>query len=347
MKTWLRALGQDQTSVRIIRFAIGVTLAAALAYGINWPLSFLLPILTSFMLSLPLPMPSLQAGLRNMLHTLIAFGLGLVFSLFFLQYPIVYIVMLGLVLFHLYYYLNRGGSLWLSLMSLVAILLLSMLGNSHEGLATGVSLGFIGTGWLTIVMVWLAHLLVPDPQVAPFPQAPGFQSGYSLPATEAALKSTIAILPLASLFMILDLTSYMLVMIFAALFILKPELSAGREAGINSLISTLLGGVLAWLFFWLIVAVPEYHFYVALMFFTTLYIGMNVFSGKPTAKYYNSALIALLILVNGSMGEGAEFTEKFIMRVILITLAVVYIVAALKVLDSFWPAKQPEEKADK
>jgi len=347
VKAWMRALGQDQTSVRIIRFAIGVTLSAALAYGISWPLSFLLPVLVSFMLSLPLPIPSLKVGLRNMLHTLMAFGIGLIFSLFFLQYPIVYLIMLGLVLFHLYYYLNRGGSLWLTLMSIIAILLLSMLGNSHEGLATGVSLGFIGTGWLTIMMVWMSHLLVPDPQAAPFPQTPGFQSGYSQAAAEAALKSTIAILPLASLFFILDLTSYMLVMIFAALFILKPELSAGREAGVNSLISTLLGGVLAWLFFWLIVAVPEYHFYVALMFLTSLYFGMQVFSGKPTAKYYNSALIALLILVNGSMGEGADFSEKFIMRIILITLAVVYIVAALKVLDSFWPVQQPEEESNK
>ena len=346
-KAWLNVLAQDQNSIRIIRFAIGVTLSAALAYGINWPLSFLLPVLVSFMLSLPLPIPSLKAGLRNMLHTLMAFGIGLIFSLFFLQYPIVYLIMLGLVLFHLYYYLNRGGSLWLTLMSIIAILLLSMLGNSHEGLATGVSLGFIGTGWLTVLMVWLSYLLVPDPQATPFPQAPGFQSGYSQAAAEAALKSTIAILPLASLFFILDLTGYMLVMIFAALFILKPELSAGREAGVNSLISTLLGGVLAWLFFWLIVAVPEYHFYVALMFLTALYIGMNIFSGKPTAKYYNSALIALLILINGSLGEGAEFTEKFIMRIILITLAVVYIVAALKVLDSFWPVQQPEKESNK
>jgi len=347
INAWLRTLGQHQDSVRILRFATGVTLAAALAYGINWPLSFLLPILTSFMLSLPLPMPSLRAGLQNMLHTLMAFGLGLVFSLFFLQYPFVYIVMLGLVLFHLYYYLNRGGSLWLALLSIVAILLLSMLGNSHEGLATGVSLGFIGTGWLTMMMVWMAHLLVPDPRAAPLPQSAGFQPGYSRPAAQAALKSTIAILPLASLFMILDLTSYMLVMIFAALFILKPELSAGREAGMNSLISTLLGGALAWLFFWLIVAVPEYPFYVALMFLTTLYIGMNVFSDKSTAKYYNSALIALLILVNGSIGEGAEFTEKFIMRIILITLAVLYIVAALKLLDSFWPVGQPQQENNK
>ena len=82
-KAWLNVLAQDQNSIRIIRFAIGVTLSAALAYGINWPLSFLLPVLVSFMLSLPLPIPSLKAGLRNMLHTLMAFGIGLIFSLFF------------------------------------------------------------------------------------------------------------------------------------------------------------------------------------------------------------------------------------------------------------------------
>lgn len=106
---------------------------------------------------------------------------------------------------------------------------------------------------------------------------------------------------------------------------------------------TQLGGAFAWAFYWLIVAVPEYHFYGALMFLTALYFGMNIFSGKPSVKYYSSALIALLILVNGSMGEGADFTEKFIMRIILITLAVTYIVTALKVLGSLWPVQQPEQ----
>jgi hypothetical protein len=35
------------------------------------------------------------------------------------------------------------------------------------------------------------------------------------------------------------------------------------------------------------------------------------------------------------------------MRIILITLAVIDIVAALKMLDSFWPAGLPEEESDK
>jgi len=342
---WLGRIAGDQTSVRIVRFALGVTIAVALAYGIEWPMAFLFPVLTAVMLSLPLPMPTLAGGLRNMMHSLLAFGIGLVFSLFFINYPIAYILMLGLVLFHLYYYLNRGGSFWLTLMSMLAILILPMLANTAEGLATGLALGFIGTSWLTVIMVWFAHLLVPDPVRGQLPQRPGFQPGFSALSARSAFKSTVVVLPLASLFIIFNLMDYLLVMVFSAIFILNPELSKGREAGRNSLISTLLGGLSAWVFYWLIVAVPEYHFYIALMLFTTLVFGMNTFSQKPTAKYYGSALVALLVLVNGSMGEGSDFTTLFIQRILLIVLAVLYITSVLKILDSYWPAKTQADSA--
>jgi hypothetical protein len=320
MRALAAEITADPGAVRALRFALGVTIAVALAYGIEWPLSFLLPVLTAVILGLPLPMPSLAAGLRNMLYTLAAFGIGLAFSLFFLRYPLVYLLVLGLVLFHLYYYLNRGGSFWLTLMSMLAILMLPMLANTHEGLASGLALGFVGTSWLTMLMIWLAHLLVPDPAAARMPKPPGFQAGYSKPAAQLALKSTLVIWPLASLFIVFDLMDYLLVMIFSALFILKPELSKGKEAGLNSL-------------------VPEFHFYIVLTLFTALVFGINIFSAKPSARYFGSAFVALLILVNGSMGEGAEFTQLFAQRIALIVLAVLYIVAVLKVLDNYWPAK--------
>jgi len=339
---WLGEIAADPVSVRVVRFALGVTIAIALAYGVEWPLAFLFPVLTAVILGLPLPMPTLAAGLRNMLQSLLAFGIGLVFSLFFLNYPLAYILMLGLVLFHLYYYLNRGGSFWLTLMSMLAILILPMLANTAEGLATGLALGFIGSSWLTVLMVWFSHLLVSDPGGARLPPRSGFQPGFSAVAAKSAFKSTVVILPLASLFIVFDLMDFLLVMVFSAIFILKPELSKGKEAGQNSLISTILGGVCAWAFYWLIVAVPEYHFYIVLMFFTTLVFAMNIFSSKPTAKYYASALVALLVLVNGSMGEGAAFTTLFVQRIVLIVLAVLYIIAVLKILDSYWPARSEE-----
>lgn len=338
LKTWLHLVSQDQASIRIFRFSIGVTIAVALAYGFNWPLAFLMPIFTSLLLSMPLPMPSLQVGLRNMRYTILAFSLGLIFALFFVQYPFAYILMLGLVLFHLYYYLNRGGSFWLTLMSIIAVLLLPMLANSNAGLAIGFSFGFVISGCLTVIMVWVAYLLVPDPQHSSYPQAAGFQKVYSPVAAQLALKSTLIIFPMASVFIIFNLMDYLLVMIFSALFILKPELSAGKEAGRNSLISTLLGGLCALVFYWLIVAVPEFYFYIILMLLTTLFFAQNIFSENPKSKYYASAFMALLVLVNGSLAEGASLSALLIQRILLIMLAIAYIVAALKILDSYWPA---------
>ena len=56
---WFREVADDPVSIRIIRLALGVTISVALAYGIEWPLSFLFPVLTAVFLSLPLSMPSL------------------------------------------------------------------------------------------------------------------------------------------------------------------------------------------------------------------------------------------------------------------------------------------------
>ncbi len=339
-KDWLFLISQNPTSVRSLRFATGVTLAVALAYGINWPLAFLMPVLTAVILALPLPMPPLKAGLKNMAYTLQAFALGLVFSLFFLHYPLAYLLMLALVLFHLYYYVNRGGSFWLTLMSLIAVLLLPMLANTGEGLAVGFSFGFVLSGWLTVIMVWVAYLLVPNSKIIALPQTPGFKRGYSVIAAKTALKSTLVTFPIASLFIIFNLTDYLLAMIYSAIFILKPELSAGKEAGTNSLISTLLGGLCAMVFYWLIVAVPEFHFFIALMLLTTLLFAINIFSGQANSKYYSSAFIALLILVNGSMAEGADFSVLFINRILLTVLAIAYIIVALKILDSWLNKRQ-------
>lgn len=321
--------------MRQMRFAFGVTFSAGLAYGINWPLAFLLPIFSCMLLALPLPKLSLQASINNMLNTLKAFALGLAFALFFLQYPTAYIIMLGLALFHIYYYLNRGGSFWLTLMSLIAILILPMIANSNEGLAIGFSVGFVYSSWLTIAIIWLMHFIFPDPQFTTFPNKPPFQRKYVKVAAQLALKSTLVTFPVAAIFISYSLVDYLLVMVFAALFILKPELSAGLDAGKNSMISTLLGGAYAWFFYWLVVAVPHYHFFLMLLLATSLYFARNIFSSKKTAKYYSSALIAMLVVFNSSIAAGADFNAILFNRILLISGAIAYIVVMLKVLDHF------------
>ena len=48
----------------------------------------------------------------------------------------------------------------------------------------------------------------------------------------------------------------------------------------------------------------------------------------------------MILLVNSSLAEDADFSENFVLRVVLISLATIYVVTALKVLDAYWPEKK-------
>jgi uncharacterized membrane protein YccC len=324
--------------IKALRYAVGVTISAALAFGIAWPLSFLFPVLSAVFLALPLPKLTLQQGVRNMRDTLFAFGAGYLITQFILPHTVIYIPILALALFHTYYHLNRGGSFWLVLMLLICLLLMPMLAGVNEGLAIGVVSGLVGSSWLTICLLWLAHYIVPDAPGAPsMPKPPGYQTGYSAAGAELALKSTVVALPIALLFLANNWTSQILVMVFAAIFTLSPNLDKGKEAGMNSIKSTLIGGVVAFFVYWLLVAVPEYHFLILLMFLASLGFGIAINSGKPIAKYLPSAMVAMIILVNSSLGEDADLSANFVLRIFFISLAAIYVVTMLRVLNAFWP----------
>jgi len=342
IKRWkfLYDIRSDPKNIRIMRFTIGITLAVAITSAINWPLAFLVPILSAVFLTMPIPKPGLQAGLTNMLYTLSAFALGSVFTLFLLPFPLVYIPLFGLVLFNLYYMLNRGAPFWLVLMSILAIMILPMLGNNSEGLVVGVAYGFIFSGWATVFMVWLAYLIVPDqPGTPALPKSPGLNRGYSRPAAEAALKSTAAVLPIVVFVLLFNLTDLLLVMIFTAMFIMSPEINKGKAAGVKSMKSALIGGMFAFVFYALIIVVPEYPFFIVLMLLTTLVIASKSFSDKPNAMYYASCFSTFYILVNSSQAAGADFSSAFIIRLILILLATVYVIFSLIVFEHFWPQR--------
>ncbi|MCK5355671.1 MAG: DUF2955 domain-containing protein, partial [Methyloprofundus sp.] len=225
LKTAWRKMMQDLKTVRILRLSLGVTIAMAVAFAINWPLAMLTPVFTVVFLSLPMPRPSFQQGFKNMMETLLGLTIGVLFALFLLPYPFVYVLMIGLALFYTYYYINRGGSFWFALMTLLSLLLMPMLATTSGGLAIGVSLGFIWSGWVAVWMIFLAHYLIPNPEFHTIPKRPPMHKGYVPVAAELALKSTLVVFPLVILFLLFNLSDFLVLMIMVAIFSLSPDLS--------------------------------------------------------------------------------------------------------------------------
>ena len=247
----------DAKTISVVRYAVGVTSAVALAFAIEWPLAMLTPILTARFLATPMPHPTLKMGVGLFSYVLIAFSVGLCFTLFLLPYPLVYAVALFIILFHLFYYLNRRGSMYLAIMVLLAVVVLPVLATANEALAVALSIYFTFSAGVAVVLLLAAHALIPNPPVGGSRRPkPAKITTFSRPAAQAALKSALVLTPLALLFISATLTNIVPVLIFSTFFVLQPGLNAGKGAGLSALASNLLGGLAALVMHLLLAVVP-------------------------------------------------------------------------------------------
>ncbi len=329
--------------IRILRFALGVTAAASIAFAVRWPLFFLAPALVAFFLAHPAAIsPTHQAG-GLLVASIMAVVLGLLFGHILLPWPIIYIPLIGLALFHIYYWVNRGGSPILAVILLLAVMILPVLSLSSDSLASGffLSLNFLVSAGLAVVTWLAAHIALPEPSESDGRTSAGPSSpGYSPRAAIAALKSTLVVLPIAILFLAFSWESELLLIVFVAIFSLSPEVTKSRAKSQTILAANLIGIMATVVFYWLIVAVPEYHFFVALMFLTALAFGRAIFAIGPLARYMPPACIAVLILIGASMTPHAGFMEQPFKRILLISLAAFYVVAALDLMNLLFPPKK-------
>jgi len=338
----------DLQSTRALRYAVGVTTAAAISLIFNWPLHFITPLFASIYLTLPMPAPTIRKVIYMFIHLVTASFLGIVFTLFLMPYPLVIIPVLGLIMFHIYYFANRGGSVFFVLMTLISTVILPMMGTLHNVLSHEIAFYFVLSYTLALIIYITAHVLIPDPRSdVPVTDHGGFEPGYSRNAALAAWKSTIAVLPIFVLFVAMGWSDHFVMVTYSCVLILTPQLSKGTVAGLKLLKSNFIGGLGFMIFYGLIVAVPSYLFAIALILLTTLIFGKGIFSDHHYSKYLTCAMSAFFVLLGGSLGEGASFADKFITRVLLIGGAMLYVVVVMSILDCYLPTGFPQSAGKK
>lgn len=335
------ACGAEAARTRkVLRFSIGVTLTMALATAIAWPVSFLSAVLIGLLLSSPKPL-SLRAGIAFVAVVATAMALSVILAAVLVPYPLVFIAITGLLLFRVFYAASGGGNPLAVLWMIIGLLLVPLLTMSAPiaGIMIGVWITFGAAVAVGIALV--VQALIPEVPTDPtWPaSAPAGDAPDSATRFRAAAISTLAILPLMVVFYVFQLTQHVVVLIFAAILSITASSTAGSKMGVGLLVANIGGGVLALVIYKLLVAAPDLPFFVALMFLTTLLIAQQRFSDKPTASLYGSALNTVLIVIGSVTTSTAEADAKVYLRLVQIGLAVVYIIAAVGLLEALWPQK--------
>jgi hypothetical protein len=309
---------------------------AAVAFAAQWPLFYLAPVLTVFLLAHPPPEPPVRATGHLGAAILVSTALGLVFAHLLLPYPLVHVVLLALALLHIYYRAHLGSVRVHTLLALIAILLLPMMTLKYQDLASGVmlALSFLGSTLLAALAFLAATMLLPDPKEYDITTQDTHQPVMApRTAMTAAIRSTLVLLPVAVLFLGKSWANELLVLVFVAILSLLPDTDRSQVEASKFLIANLIGAAAAFLFYWLMVAAPEFHFFVVLMSLTALAFSVMIFSTGALARYMVPACVALMVLIAGSMVEHTGYMDNIVLRIVFIGMAALYVVIARALLD--------------
>jgi hypothetical protein len=326
----------DDRSLRVLRYAVGATIAMAVAMAFNYQLAFLTPLLALSFLAAPGPRPTLKAGVGFIAIVAASCLSGLLLGRYLISYPLVYIPFTALVLLRLFYLKAAGKAPAVMTMLLISLLVIPLIVMSSPQVAQMAAVGVLLAAVVTIGVVWLVHGLIPE-------------SGHRQPAAVAAPPdlapmeqfrtaaiSTLVLFPVFVLFYAFQMMDLLVILVFVAILSSQPGFATNFKMGAALIVGNVIGGLSAILFYELLVMVPEFAFLIVLTLLAGLVFGTRVFTDKPIAKLFGMAYSTLLLVIGSVTASGTDEASYMVyMRVLQISIAVVYVFLASGVADRF------------
>lgn len=329
---------------RILRLALGTALALVFSQVITWPLSFVTPVLTMFILALPLPAPSFKKGVVFVV-ALLAPLIGAMALLPFLQHARwAGILLVAIALYYSFYYTAKGGSAVVGTFMTVGLTLTVTVGSVNPDVLIMLIESLAISAVFAIAFVWIAHAFLPEPApdpATPSKQPPALTKPDLAEARRDAFRSLLIVLPLALLFMFMSGSpGYTVVMIKVASMGQQASSDHSRKMGLSLLESTFWGGVGALIAWTLLSIWPSLIFYSLLIGLAGLLFGQRIFKGPavhPKFSMWSYAFLTMIVILAPAVlddpgGAGAAVWS----RLVLFMLIAVYGTVAVAVFDAFW-----------
>jgi hypothetical protein len=346
---------EDIASRRILRMALGTSLALWSSQVAGGPMSFITAMFAFVFLSLPLPRPSLKFAFGFVLILAVSFFGGALIVPFLEHARWTGILMFTLALFYSFYYSAKGGSAALGTLATVGLTLAAAIGSVSAEALLAIAMAVTLNAAKAMVLVWLAHALMPDPRsdvapdVAPDPGTAGKPPPKPVPpdlqtARLKAMRSMLIVLPLAMFLLFSSSsTSYVIVMIKVATMGQQANVDSSRTMGRSLIQSTIIGGIGATIAWQVLSIYPSLLIYTLLIALTVLLAGPKIFQGAGmgvNASTWSYGILTMIIVIAPAVMDGAGSdgaSSAFYTRLFLFLVIAVYGSVAVAVFDAFWP----------
>lgn len=322
-----RPIERSVPAQRALRLACGTALCTAASYGLALPLSFLSPVLAVLLLaSMPRPL-SVKMALVLTLVAAFTTSLGLLLVPLLRYYPVCGVLLIAIGLFLVFTYGLRGGNVLIMTFLVIGMTMISAAGFASFELAMAVIGALVKGLLLAVVIVGLSHVLFPEPANSPAPPpAP------ALPAEDVprvAMRATLIVLP-TFLLVLIDPASYLPIILKAVSLGQQSTTTRTHHAGRELLGSTLLGGLLAVLFWCALSLFVHLWMFFLWMLLFGLFVARKLYRLHPTQLtpgFWLNTLITMIILLGQSVEDsaaGKDVYTAFAVRMGLFILVTLY-----------------------
>lgn len=325
-------------TLRTLRLALGITAAVAISYGIGWPLSYLVPILTVLFLALPAWI-GWSGGLKVLLLLAAALLIGVLLSEFVLHFPLLCVPLYVVLFFMIYYSSPPGGPPLVPLFMTMGITMIPIISFSGTMVSNLVATALFFGMAVALFFSWLFHSLLPDSLAQESATAEKKTATAATPAisekerARLALVSTIVASTAVLLFFALNLSQYALAMLFICIMAGTPNKNASVKFIKGSALATAIGGIAVIIAYNLLVVAPNYGFLIALVMLFSLFFSSMIYSESPLAPAFQSGFTTFLVLLGSSTGSTDSASTDFYLRIAQILFAGLFTVLGLTVVE--------------
>ena len=316
----------------ILRYALGVALAAAIAYAIAWDMSWVATLLTAAFLGNRGPRPSIKQSVVIVAAMAIIFTTVMGAVLLFFRYPAVLSVLVATALYLVFYLAARGVPQLIVFLCVLAIVVFPLVAGVSTALVPLIAGSMLVSTLTALFCAQVAHTVIPSPPLAA--ASPTTQGVESAHAMRSAWLSCAVLLPIALTSLWMNASSAVLPLIQVSILSMRPDFSTGAAGGKALVAANLGGGLVALVFYQLLLFCPTYLFVLAGIFAIALMFARGLFSNRRIAPLFGTAMNTVLILIGSGTGEwGMEADAKFYERLILISFSACYVVGMLSLLQ--------------
>ncbi|QYD73381.1 DUF2955 domain-containing protein [Paraburkholderia edwinii] len=297
---------------RVLRLATGTALSLAISFALDLPIPVIAPVFALFLLATRTGPLTFKAALALAMIVAATTGSGLLVVPLLRYYSAAGVLTVGLGLFLAFRYGLRGGNNLVATFLAAGLTMISAAGVADMQLAATV-VGALVKGLLVALFVSaLSHAIFPEP-ASERPQLPQARTARDGEAVRIALRAALVVMP-AWLLAMSDPAAYMPIIMKSVSLGRQSCTTSARDAARELLGSTLLGGLLAIVFwFALRLFVNLWMFYLWMLLFGLL-AGRKLYRLSPTRQspgFWLNSLVTLIILLGQSVQDSAAGKDVY------------------------------------